>query len=590
MAAPPSTAATQYQSRVQAWRHPVLAWSAAYVLLTSLTGAFFMADTVDYVVSAVRHEQGVNWMFWDFRHLFWRPLGWFIFHCSTYFIHYSDFAGMRAAVTRIFISLNWCAGLASVLLLRQLLRRFCRNEWAVNFSLLAFLFAQGFLNYIHSGSSYTFGLFLLIAGMYFLGATTTGPSPRRIVAGALALALSVCFWFPYFFAMLGALSTPLFVSRRNWRVAAKAALLCLCFGTLFYGAVILHLRLGTTAALKTWITTGAADVAGVRGPTRTIFGLARSFINMGQDGVLYKRFLLRDPYNHVSAAELLRLSIVKLAIFYLLLLAVCLTLWRSSESRPILWLFLLGAVPVITFGLYWYGGDVERYLPLYPFFFIALAAALQPAHAKWTRTMAVVFLAVAIISNISVTSALKLKHQEQTSEARVQPLLPLYRPHSRVVLVDIHDDLENFERSFPFAPLVSRSGLSFYPLLNPGTPQTLEWRQDFAQIATAVWQRGGDVWLSRRLFEQRPRRDSAWVEGADVHVKWSEVPACFSQLDLGKSAGGEDGFVLLQPDQKDRALLGAWSAPAAPGRLPTDLGRLSTFPRSAITSLAACFP
>ena len=543
-----------------------LIWVAIYISITSVTGAFFMADTVDYVSSVLRHEQGFNFVFWDFRHLLWRPLGWVLFHCSKSVVSYADEVDARAGITHIFIALNWIAGLFSLLLLRQILRRFCDREWAVNFALLTFLFAQGFMNFLHGGSPYVFALGLLITGMYFLCADEAELSWPRIFAGALALALSVCFWFPYFFAIPGALAMPLFVSRAGWRSALRAAVLCLCFGVAFYGGVILHLQLHSVAAVRSWIATGAADVAGVRGPKRTIFGLARSFINMGQDGVLYKRFLLHDPYNHVSMLQLARLSIFKLAMFYLLVLAIGWALWRSRTERYVLLLCVLGALPVIAFGLYWYGGDVERYLPLYPFFFVGMACALGERSAKWVQAIAIIFLAAAIASNLSAMSTLTLRHQEKLSEDRLQALLPIYRPHSRVVLIDIHDDLENFSRSFPLLPIINRSDFSFYPALNPGTPQTLNWRQDFAQIVTTVWGQGGDIWLSRRLFEKRPRPDSGWAEGDDPRVKWADVYSFFTTFDLGTPAGGQDGFVLLVPDQKDRELLAAQIAASSSTR------------------------
>jgi hypothetical protein len=543
-----------------------LIWVAIYILITSVTGAFFMADTVDYVSSVLRHEQGINFGFWDFRHLFWRPLGWVLFHYSKSLVNYADEADARAGVTHIFIALNWIAGLTSLLLLRPILRRFCTREWAVNFALLTFLFAQGFMNFLHAGSPYVFSLGLLIAGMYFLGADETELSWARLSAGALALALSVCFWFPYFFAIPGALAVPWFVSRTGWRGTLKAGTLCLCLGLVFYGSVILHLQLHNVAGVRSWIATGAADVAGVHGPKRTIFGLARSFINMGQDGVLYKRFLLHDPYNHVSLLQLGRLSILKLAIFYLLVFAIGWALWRSQAERHVLLLCVLGALPVIAFGLYWYGGDVERYLPLYPFFFLGMACALGQRSARWVQATAIVFLATALVSNLSAMSTLTLRHQEKLSEDRLQALLPIYRPHSRVVLVDIHDDLENFSRSFPLLPIINRSDFSFYPALNPGTPQTLNWRPDFAQIVTTVWGQGGDIWLSKRLFEKRPRPDSAWAEGDDPRVKWVDVYSFFTTFDLGTPAGGQDGFVLLVPDQKDRELLAA-QTPASSSRL-----------------------
>ncbi|MEJ7699139.1 MAG: hypothetical protein WKF71_05775 [Pyrinomonadaceae bacterium] len=43
-----------------------------------LTDATFWADIVDYVDSVIAFRQGGNYKFGDFGHLFWRPLGWFI--------------------------------------------------------------------------------------------------------------------------------------------------------------------------------------------------------------------------------------------------------------------------------------------------------------------------------------------------------------------------------------------------------------------------------------------------------------------------------------------------------------------------------
>ena len=130
------------------------------------------------------------------------------------------------------------------------------------------------------------------------------------------------------------------------------------------------------------------------------------------------------------------------------------------------------------------------------------------------------------------------------------------------MVVDIHDDLENFSRNFPLLQM-NNSDLSIYPALNPGTPQTLHWRQDFAGAVFQAWDQGGDVWLSKRLFDQRPRPDSAWAEGDDARLKWKDVYAFFARFDLGQTVGGEDGFVLLLLDQKDRELLAQQTAPSA---------------------------
>ena len=175
--------------------NPNLPWILAYVLVASFTGAFFMADTVDYVTSAYLHEFGTDWVFWDFRHLLWRPLGWLSFHVLKPWIASSSEADARKDITIIFLIVNCVCGLASLLIMRALLRRFSSRGLAVPIATLAFLFSLAFLNYIHSGCSYVPGLTFLLLGLYFIVRSgETAYSAAAPFQAALALALSVCLW------------------------------------------------------------------------------------------------------------------------------------------------------------------------------------------------------------------------------------------------------------------------------------------------------------------------------------------------------------------------------------------------------------
>lgn len=536
-----------------------LRWILAYVLVTLFTGSFFMADTVDYVTSALRHEQGAYYEFWDFRHLFWRPLGWFLFHVLKSWVPSANEADARASITLIFLSLNWIAGLFSLLLLFAFLSRRCHKWWAVEFATLCFLLSQGFLNYVHSGSSYIPGLALLTLGVYLItrGADEL-PSTWAEFSAALALALAVCLWFPYVFAVPGILALPLFQARRNWRFSLETAIFCLLLGVAGYGLVIIHLGIHTVPDLLHWINSGAGDVAGVRGLNRAVFGLARSFLNMGDDGVLYKRFLLHDPYNPVPLAALVRVSLFKIGLFYLLLLLVTVQLWRSVAGRRVMALCVAASAPVFVFALFWYGGDVERYLPLYPFFFLGLAFALghdkSPALLKW---MSVAYLLTAAIVNLAAMSQSTLRIQQNAAEDRVRDLLQILRPGSRIVVVDIHDELVNFYRTFPLNPVNRGRRLVIYAVLNPGTPQTDYWQQELASTVFSIWSGQGDVWVSKRVFYLSPRRNWSWVEGSDPHLTWNVFHKFFSQFDFGDPVGGEDGFVLLPPTKKNCEILSA---------------------------------
>ncbi len=76
-----------------------------------------------------------------------------------------------------------------------------------------------------------------------------------------------------------------------------------------------------------------------------------------------------------------------------------------------------------------------------------------------------------------------------------------------------------------------------------------------------VWDAGGDVWFSKRLLSERPRAEWNWVEGDDRRVAWVDLPAFFSQFEMGESVGGDNGFVLLQPTQRNRDYLVAVNDP-----------------------------
>jgi len=543
-----------------------LPWIAAYTLVSYLTGAFFMADTVDYVADVYSHYVGVGNTLWEFGHLIWRPLGWLLIRTLAPVI--AVFAGpdLQIQITYIFVALNWVAGLASVLLLRAFLRRFSIRPAVADLCTFAFLCSNAFLNYIHAGSSYIPGLAFLLLGFYLLSVPAereAAPSPWRPVWAAAALALAVFLWIPYIFAVPGALATPLFhrnEKQSSWALTWRATIYCLMLGIVSYGLVLVWLRILTPDGVFRWVTAEAAAIGGTSGSTRAIFGLARSFINMGDDGVLFKRFLLHDPYNPVSFFELVRASLLKLFLFYAFLLTGLMQLLRAA-NRSTLWLCLMVATPVFVFAVFWFGGDMERYLPLYPVLFLAVGCALSdhraPSYLKW---FAAAVLLVGVASNFGAASNFALRIEQRPVEQRMKDVLPLLNPSSLVVLLDIHDELVDFERAFPFHPIVRNRMVETYPVLNIGTPKDLRWHQDLAQTVLNTWSSDGDIWISKRVLELRPHRDWIWVEGADPKVTWPMIRSFFTEFEYGRSAGGDDGFLLLVPTDKNKAIVNSIQA------------------------------
>src|SRR5436305_8510979 len=94
---------------------------------------------------------------------------------------------------------------------------------------------------------------------------------------------------------------------------------------------------------------------------------------MGSDGATLKRFLLHDPENPVSLSDLLRTGLWKCALFYSVVVSLLMISLKIPRGRRFLMFFLLNAVPVLSFAIAWRGGDIERYLSLYPPFFLGLA-------------------------------------------------------------------------------------------------------------------------------------------------------------------------------------------------------------------------
>ncbi len=536
-----------------------LPWIAAYTVVSYLTGAFFMADTVDYVADVYGHYYGLNSTFWEFGHLFWRPLGWVLLRALSPLLELFAGRDPHIQVTYIYVALNWLAGLACIFLLRAFLRDFSIRPVITNGCTLALLCSNAFLNYIHTGSSYIPGLAFLLLGFYLLAVPAeTGTSSLRPFWAAGALALAVCLWFPYMFAVPGALATPLFQRRDNrfsWALTLRTTIYCLILGLVAYGLVLARLGIFTPRGVFQWMTVEAATIGGISGSERAIFGLARSFVNMGNDGVLFKRFLLHDPYNPVSVFELGRASLLKLSVFYGLLIVV-LTQLLHSVNRRIFWLCLAVTLPVFAFALFWYGGDMERYLPLYPVFFLAVGRSLTddraPGYLKWLATL---ILLVGAFSNFAATSSSSLRRKQQPVEERMKDVLPVLNSGSRVVLLDIHDELGDLERTFPFHPIVRSRMVHTYAVLNIGTRKDFHWQQDLARMVLKTWSSGGDIWITDRVLELRPHRNWDWVEGADPHATWPMVRSFFTEFDYGKLAGSEDGFRLLLPTEKNKAIV-----------------------------------
>ena len=541
---------------------------ATYLLVTWFTDADFMGDTIDYVKSIVLMRQGQYRFFWEFAHLLWRPFGYVLALLLTpltrLFVGNNEYAN----VTLQLLIVSWFAGLLMVFLSYRLVKFLTNQEWVANVVTIAMIFSQGFLVHAQSGAAYVPGLSLLLLGVYVL--VRRGDEPPRPVLTALlagaALAGSICFWVTYVLAVPAALLAPLFVlgfNKKRLRLVLITGIVCAGLTGLAYVFVLAQLGIYTYSGFRSWMSASAEAAYIPRGGLpRMVFGFARAFISMGNDGMIFKRFLSQDPFNPVSLSELLGRSVWKLALFYGFFAAMTINLLRVRVGRQVLGLLFIGMMPTMALALLLEGGAVDRYLPIYPFVFLSLAYSLSNTRSlRWLNVVAMIFFVAAAITNVSVLATPVLNRQQETAAARVRDLQPRLNEETLLLAANLRDDLVNFNRSFPLHPinLDREHPLRVGSIITPGAENVSRWRKEFASAALTAWKNGAEVWLSRRVLSPRPHSEWGWVESDDPRVSWTDVYTFFSQFEMGQSLGGEDGFVLLLRSSKNEQILNDWT-------------------------------
>ena len=525
----------------------------------------FQADTPDYVDSIQAQLKGEYYRFWDFGHLLWRPLGWLVFRVLSPFLTGVVGSDQRIQITFALIVVSWLAGLMSAILLLALLRLYCVHKWVPPLIVTSFIFSAAELNLSRTGSSYVPGLFLLILGTFLVSRESSRPDNRlgmQAFAG-LALAGSVLLWFPYVLAVPAAFLLPLATGTINKTKPREAigTFLFFCLGIISaYVPVLIHLRLSSPGKIMAWMAASAHGIA-ISGISRAIFGWPRSFVDMGGTGMVIKRYMLHDSFNPVSSLDLLKLwpDLFKLCLFYATLFSITVSLWRSPQGRKALAIAAMSAAPVLGFAVYWSGGDLERYLPLYPVFFLVLGLSFADRKAvTWARATAGIFVVSLVLTNATTLRSAVVRKSHAQSEKRVDELVPRLKQGSAVVVSHYLDDLMTFNRNFPFNSINRNSNLEIYPLIAAGTSDVPRWRGLFAHRALSTWQEGGDVWISRRLLHRTPEADWNWIEGDNSRVSWMDLNSLFCRLQYGEVVSGDDGFVLLLPSSSNEYLLSSY--------------------------------
>lgn len=521
-------------------------WLAiGFVVLLWATRGYYLGDTNTYVIEIARNfgraPFGAAGGLWEFGHLLWRPFGWLLLEASAPFARASE-GGLAAVCAFALIAVNAIAGLVTVLLWFAMARELVASRVVALSIAAAFACGNAFLTYVHSGSSYVPGLLSVTLAIWI--ARRPGGRVRLWVSAAL-VALAALLWFPYVLSFPGVL---LLHGRDGIGRVARFTAVFAAFLIAGFAAGALAGGIRTPAEARAWVADSSHGWSQSQRVLRLATGLPRTLLYLGKDGVLYRRYLRKDPYAPTPISALVRASLWKLAAFYLFAACLLYALLKAP-ARPQLALLAAGALPVLAFAvLLFEPGSAERYFPAWPFLLVAVAWVLRdfPAGRRVPQLAVAAFLVAMAATNVAAMWRPRIDAEDRAPAERLAEIQAAgLRPGSLVAIVTNQDAIERLSNRALFAP-ANRLPLRLYDVVEPGTDRVSVWREGFATEALNAWSRGGDVWVSKRFWQQRPRPEWDWVEGDDRRIAWDELPRFFGALPFDRDTGGIDGFVRLE--------------------------------------------
>jgi hypothetical protein len=530
---------------------------AAYVVLLLVTRTLDQGDTNVYAEDLLRWSRGYpDLTKWEFGHMLWRPLT----YALSQVLGLND-AGATdgmvfARIITMLSALAMLSGAIAVVAFRSWLDRLGVARVPALFATVAFAASSAFLGYAQTGSSYIPALAMLVLGLRALAADDAQSDTRTIVSASIAFALAAMLWAPMVLGVPAAAISAIVLRGNTARRRRVAFAVCALSGTitiLCYVPIALLAGVRSVGDLRAWVAESSHGIRGIGGLSRVIVGFGRSLVNMDRLGLVTKRHLIQDPYNPASWGDVASAGLFRLGLLYALLAAMALVLVRRPIGRRALALLIVAATPVMGFGLKWQGGDLERYLAMFPALFLAIAVAIASLPRRIQLGSAVVVPLLFMVVNVPAISRVKSQRECARLNARVGSVP---RTDGKpVVLLTPHelDEIATFRSRCPGSPLLVGSNPPFaYGLVMANQETAPLWRQSIATRSAQVWARGGHVWISRRAFVTSPPPTWKWAEGDDPRLKWRDFPAYFSQLEFGPAVGGDDGFVELLPTPRNR--------------------------------------
>ncbi len=540
----------------------VLAFLVFYIFTIPVEGV----DTVRYAADGIKHAQGIQSQFWEFGHLLWRPLA---------YVGFTTFGGLfeswfhdtdLQATSRFLIILNFVASLGAVIFLWDWMRRFSSAATAA-FVAIAFCGANGFLQQICMGSAYMPAIFCQILALWLLTrAYNAGRSASLWSAGAgLSFALCTMFWFPFVISLLGLALSPLLSmsDETRWRERAIRLLkLLLPFSASFILVTFVSFVIVVNKAgvrdlhgFVKWATDANNGWSQNMNLVRAATGFPRTFYELTADGVLLKRWFLHDPYQPVSLFQIVMGPLLKLAVFYIGMLALVLLMLRVDLRQRLFLVVGSAVIPLVTFAVVVFeAGSTGRYLPAFAFLFVAIAISLQQATKFSLPALLLMFLLVtAPIANLIELGAGSRATAAEVRSQKAQLESELTRP-ANVFALTLHEPFYVVPISRPLDHTLWSSRYEVRDIIEQASTRVLHWRGEFAEATLASWQAGKEVWISASVLQTKPPRGSSWVEGDDKRINWNAVHSFFTQVVTDRASGGPGGFVRVADQPSNREL------------------------------------
>ncbi len=547
-------------------------WIAVAVVIASYLGMLLLTrtpvqgDTSLYAANVLARLHGPHSSLWEFGHVVWRPLTLVVFRALHPTMDPSD-AVVFEQLVHVMTGIAVLGGVVALVAFQSWLARLDVPLWPATAAALALATASAFLGYAQTGSSYIPALAMLMLGLRAMAADDQTGDGRTIVAASIAFALSVLFWFPMVLAVPAAAVSALALrgdSGRRRRLAIAVSLLSGAMTLAVYAPVAYMANVRSLEGFQRWMSAASHNIVGIGGTPRVIIGFGRSLLNMDRLGLVTKRYLLHDPYNSTTAADVARAGLLRLALLYALLAFIAFALLRRESGRRVMLFFGLTALPVVGFAFRWQGGDLERYLALFPALFLAVAAYLATLQWRVQRVAGVALVLLLAAVNIPAISRWSMNRLCRTLTSRIESVPRTEGQPTVIITPHELDEITSYSAICPGSEVLKGSTAPrIYGLVTPNNRRAPRWRQQVATRAAGAWAAGGHLWVSRRALADAPDASSKWAEGDDPTVRWRDFPTLFQQLDTGAPVGGADGFVEILPTEKSKAALAPFQKPTS---------------------------